>query len=94
MSKTAEIKCINKQDRDNAYERITHVGGVNNDGGRWRLTQAEAIRYLEGEWDFYVSVAGDTVYCEVAVSRFGNKYFKTKADVDLPNNLLSLPECP
>ncbi len=48
MAKSAEIKCINKRDRDNAYERITHVGGVNSDGGRWKLTQAEAIRYLEG----------------------------------------------
>ena len=30
----------------------------------------------------------------VAVSRFGNKYIKTEADGDQPNNLLSLPECP
>ncbi|UWR23452.1 DUF3892 domain-containing protein [Sulfitobacter sp. S190] len=94
MAKQAQIKCINKQDRDNAWERITHVGGVNSDGGRWKLTQQSAIEYLEGDWDFWVSVDGDTVWCEVAVSRFGNKYIKTKADGDLPNNLLSLPECP
>ena len=29
----------------------------------------------------------------VAVSRFGNKYLKTVADGDQPNNLLSLYEC-
>ena len=94
MAKTAEIKCVKKRDRDNLWERITHVGGVNRDGGRWKLTQEDAIKYLEGDWDFYVSVRGDTVYCEVGKSRFGNKYIKTRADGDLPNNLLSLPECP
>jgi len=30
----------------------------------------------------------------VAVSRFGNKYLKTEADGEQPDNLLSLPECP
>ncbi|MBA4156890.1 MAG: DUF3892 domain-containing protein [Gemmatimonadetes bacterium] len=28
-----------------------------------------------------------------ATSRFGKKYLKTEADGELPNNLLSLPEC-
>ena len=94
MAGTAEIKCINKQDRDNAWERITHVGGVNPNGERWKLTQTEAIKYLEDGWQFYVSRGGGNVYCEVAVSRFNNKYIKTKADGEEPNNLLSLPECP
>jgi hypothetical protein len=30
----------------------------------------------------------------VAVSRYGNKYIKTTADGEQPDNLLSLPECP
>ncbi|MGO7416641.1 DUF3892 domain-containing protein [Rhizobium ruizarguesonis] len=29
-----------------------------------------------------------------AKSAAGNKYLKTTADGDQPNNLLSLPECP
>lgn len=37
---------------------------------------------------------GRAVDIIVAVSRFGNKYIKTEADGDQPNNLLSLPECP
>lgn len=94
MAGTATIKCINKSNRDNAWERITHVGGVNSNGTRWKLTQQEAIQHLEKGWTFLVSVRGDTVECVVATSRFGNKYIKTKADGDLPNNLLSLPECP
>jgi hypothetical protein len=30
----------------------------------------------------------------IAVSPFGNRYLKTEADGEHPNNLLALPECP
>jgi hypothetical protein len=85
--------CINKSDRDNPYERITHVGGYTD--RRWRITQEEAITLIEnGDWRFYVSVDGESVWVIVAESRFGNKYLKTEADRGEKNNLLSLPECP
>lgn len=93
MANTAEIKCINKNDRYSAYERITHVGGYTDKA--WKITQQDAITLIErNEWQFYVSVRGDSVWVHVATSRFGNKYLKTVADGDEPNNLLSLPECP
>lgn len=94
MANIAEIKCINKDDRYNPYERITHVGGFQS--RQWKLPLNDAIGKIErGEWSFYVSrPQGDTVWVEVAVSRYGNKYLKTEADGDEPNNLLSLPECP
>lgn len=47
-----------------------------------------------GRWQFYVSVNGSSVWVVIAVSRYGNKYIKTTADGEHPNNLLSLPECP
>jgi hypothetical protein len=93
MANTAQIKCINKDDRYNPWERITHVGGYVN--SQWKLTLNDAIGKIErGEWRFYVSVHGDSVWVEVATSAAGNKYLKTVADSDEPNNLLSLPECP
>jgi hypothetical protein len=70
---------------------------VNPDGKRWKLTQADAIAAVEQNTygEFYVErPIGDRVRVIVAVSRFGNKYIKTAADGDEPNNLLSLPECP
>jgi hypothetical protein len=96
-----EIKCINKDDRQSPYERITHIGGINlgginPSGTLWRMTQQEAIREIEaGKWRYYVErPRGDRVWVVVAESRYGNKYIKTEADGDEPNNLLTLPECP
>lgn len=90
-----EVRCINKTDRYDAHERIRNIGGVSGDGTRWRITQQEAIEGIEGgKWSFFVARNGRAVDVVVAVSRFGNKYIKTEADGDQPNNLLSLPECP
>lgn len=91
--KNARVSCINKDDRYDPIERITHIGGVAD--RRWKITQPHAIELIEsGEWGFYVNERGQTVWIVVATSRFGNKYLKTKADGEEPNNLLSLPECP
>ncbi len=96
MATSVRISCINKTDRHNPHERIRSVGGVNPSGTGWKLSQPEAIAGIErGEWAFYVErPAGDRVRVIVAVSAYGNKYLKTTADGDQPNNLLALPECP
>jgi hypothetical protein len=94
-AKTAQVKCVNKRDRPNPYERITHIGG--NVTGQWKLTQEDAIQKIEsGEWRFFTTLPGaaQPVWVEVGVSRFGNKYLRTEGDDDTRNNLLSLPECP
>jgi hypothetical protein len=88
MSQIAEIKCINKLDRYNPHERISHIGG---DG--WKITLQEGIDLIaSGLWSFYVSVHGIRVDVIVATHN-GHKYLKTRADGDQPNNLLSLREC-
>ncbi|MCW0370901.1 DUF3892 domain-containing protein [Xanthomonas sacchari] len=94
MASRHKIGCINKDDRQDKYNRITHVGGVNPDGARWKLTLDEAINGIEsGKWSFYTHVGGHERQVIVA-SRNGRKYLRTEADSDTPDNLLSLPECP
>lgn len=88
------VTCINKSDRDNPYERLLRLGGTRDDNGnRWSCSQKECIAHIEGGVTFYVERGGSKVYLMVAESPYGNKYVKTEADGEEPNNLLSLPEC-
>jgi hypothetical protein len=92
MAQTAQIKCINKNPRNDAYSRIVNVGGFTD--RQWKISLDQAIKFIEdGEWDFYTLVGGHKRKVIVA-TRLGRKYLKTEADKDTPDNLLSLPECP
>ncbi len=88
------VFCINKTDRYSAHDRIKSIGGMHSDARRWKITQTQAIEFIERGTKFYVSVGGETVDVIVATSPYGNKYIKTRNDGEQPNNLLSLPECP
>ena len=67
-----EIRCINKTDRLDPHDRIKHVGGVNADSTRWKITQQAAVEGIEErKWSFYVTRNGRTVDVIVAVSRLG-----------------------
>lgn len=94
MAIRAEIKCINKQPRNDPHERIQNVGGVNPDGQRWKLTQSAAIKGIEdGTYAFFTRGGGREVDVIVATHN-GHKYLKTRNDGIQPDNLLVLPECP
>ena len=94
MAFSVEIKCINKTYRTDPHERISHVGGVNSDGNRWKLTLDAAIQGIEsGKWTFWAKGGGRTADVIIA-THSGHKYLKTTNDGVHPDNLLALPECP
>lgn len=93
MTSKHQVLCINKNDRNSAHEKISHIGGKNPDGTSWKITQESAIEGIEsGKWEFYVSVNGKTATVIVINSTHG-KYIRTKKDSTEADNLLSLPEC-
>lgn len=92
MPQRAQVKCINKRDRQSAHERIQSIGGYGQ--GPWKLSEDDAIGKIKrGEWTFYVIVGGRETNVVIAVHA-GREYLKTEADGYAPNNLLNLPECP
>lgn len=91
--KEFEVTCINKSDRFNIHEHITHIG---NTTGKWRLTREEAIKRIESKTEAFYVVSPTTltrVYIGVVKEIGKHPYLRTYADWKRNDNLLSLMEC-
>jgi hypothetical protein len=92
MAIRRQITCINKLDRNNPYEPILKIGGIEN-GMRWTMTEKDAIAAIDnGIYSFFVYRGGSEAKV-IVDTRNGRRYLKTAADDETTNNLLSLPEC-
>lgn len=89
------IWCIVRRDRGNPHERIRFIGGVNSDSERWKMTEHDAIQFIEfGTYSFYVERPIGHRVGVIVAKRLGHKYLKTVVDGESPDNLLALPDCP
>lgn len=83
-----QVRCINKQPRNDTHHGITHLGG---DG--WKWTRDEVVRSIEAKTNtFYTLVGGNRATVGVIGGEHG-KYVQTYADGKWNDNLLALPEC-
>ena len=83
-----QVKCINKQPRNNTHEGIMHLGGAG-----WKWTRAQVVASIEGRNNtFYTLVNGKLADVGVVDGPNG-KYVRTYADGYYNDNLLALIEC-
>jgi hypothetical protein len=84
-----QVTCINKPDRDNRHEAITHLGGYG-----WRWTRQEVVNSINQKTNtFYTQVAGRRANIGVVDGATG-QFVRTYADGVWNDNLLALTECP
>jgi len=94
LTEEREVSCIRKSDRQDPYSRIEAVGGGGSLLTMWTLSLDDAIKGIEsGTLKLYTHVGGHKRNIVVATRLLG-KYLRTEADIDTPDNLLSLPQCP
>lgn len=88
-----QVTCINKLDRNNRHEHITHIG---NTLSNWRMTREMAIAQIDGKINSFFTVdRGTGKRAHIGVVRETGKvpYLRTYADGVWNDNLLSLAEC-
>jgi hypothetical protein len=94
MAEEKQVTCINKEDRFNPNEAITHVGGGTL-LAPWKMTRDEAIAFIERGGKLFVMVGGNRVGVIIGgATLLTRRYLTTEPDDTTKNNLLSLPECP
>ena len=94
MLSRVQVYNINKLERENPHERIVNIGGFDLNGKRWKLSQGQAIGYIEtGICSFYVTAGENTDDVMIGVHN-GNNYLKTNPYGAGKDSLLGLPECP
>ncbi len=90
-----KISYVAKTDNNQPHEIIKEVGGINNNGTKWRFTQQQIINDIEsGEYQYYVSVDNQPVRVIIGKAPSGAKYLKTEKDGEKPDNILDLPNFP
>ena len=89
------IRCINRTGHSAVFQKIRFVGGLNDDGSTWKLTQQMAVDMIQGgKYQLYVVLNRKRLSVIVATSPDGQNYLKAEIDAEEPISLLNLPECP
>ena len=88
-----QVSCASKRNRPDAYERISHIGGIAN-GAMWKHTSDDAVRYLNRKINTYFVIIDGRETEVVITERDGIKYLKTLRDNMSTDHFLNLEDCP
>ncbi len=83
-----QVRCINKQPRNDPHEGITHLGG-----DQWKWTRQQVITSIEAKTNTFFTYVGGKRADVGVVNGQNGKYVRTYADGKWNDNLLALPEC-
>ena len=83
-----QVRCVNKQPRQDPYHGITHLGG---DG--WKWTRQQVIDSITARTHTFFTLVGRNRADVAVVDGPNGRYVRTHADGKWNDNLLALPEC-
>ena len=94
VATTLQITCIHKRPHQDPHQRLVTIGGVKPDGSRWKLTEVQGITAIKtGTMHFFLTGGGRTSRV-IVDHHHAREFLKSEDDGDIPESLLSLPECP
>jgi hypothetical protein len=83
-----QVRCVNKQPRQDPHHGITHLGGEG-----WKWTRPEVIASIKARTNSFYTLVGGTRADVGVVDGPNGEYVRTHADGKWNDNLLALPEC-
>jgi hypothetical protein len=94
MAILLRVKWVEKSDQPEPQHRIRQIGG-NSRQFQWKHSQAQAVEFIERhQFEYYIEKSPSPVRLAVARARDGRKYLTAKAEAELSQLLLDLPQSP
>jgi hypothetical protein len=85
------ITHVRKPEAHSTLEHIEALKGTDPDGKEWEATVSDIIFAIKHGREFYVEVGRYKFAAVIATSRAGHEYIRTRPDLTMLDNLLSLP---
>lgn len=92
MAIAQQIDCISTERDPLGRRRLTHVGGPQADGGRWKSSVDEAIRALQAGSIYFVTFEAESYIVTVGTGPGGRRFLRTALGEADSSMLLRLPE--
>lgn len=93
MAAAQQIDCISSERDPLGRRLLTHVGGPQAGGGRWKLSLDEAIRALQSGSVYFVTFEAESYIVTLGTASGGRRFLRTARGEADSSMLLRLPEC-